>query len=59
MNYKNKITLCISFILLDLYLGVANYFYGNRFTAIVCFAMAALWSTELVVDICEHHKRRK
>lgn len=59
MDYNDKIAFCISFIALDLFLGIINFLRGNRFTAIVCLAAAALWIAELIVDICEYNKRRK
>lgn len=59
MDYNNKIAFCISFIALNLFLGIVNFLRGNRFTAIVCLVMAALWSAELIVYICEYNKRRK
>ena len=58
MDY-NKIAFYISFIALDLFLGIVNFLRGNRFTAIVCLVMAALWSADLIVYICEYNKRRK
>lgn len=59
MDYNDKIAFCISFIALDLFLGIVNFLRGNRFTAIICFAATFLWIAELVVDICEYNKRRK
>lgn len=59
MNYNDKIAFCISFIALNLFLGIVNFLRGNRFTAIVCLAMTALWSADLIVYICEYNKRRK
>lgn len=59
MDYNDKIAFYISFIALDLFLGIVNFLRGNRFTAIVCFAAAYLWIVKLFVAICEYNRRRK
>lgn len=59
MDYNNKIAFCISFIALDLFLGIVNFLRGNRFTVIAYLAAAALWSANLIIYICEYNKRRK